>query len=185
MADLVTGGMQPRHRRLVRLLLPLLAEHGLARQEGGDWSLTDAETRSGALLRDLVEDHPAYGARTLLLNRQLRHLPDVLRGRALPPAGDGAHEQLHETDPAHRFTHRAVQALLGDIVARWPADRPLRVLEFGATTTALTAAALPCFRPTAPTTPVRRPRPASSPAPNTGSPPTTSSTGASSTRTPT
>ncbi|MDT0401740.1 SDR family NAD(P)-dependent oxidoreductase [Streptomyces edwardsiae] len=143
MADLVTGGTQPRHRRLVRLLLPLLAEHGLVRQEGENWRLTDAETRSGALLRNLVEDHPAYGARTLLLNRQLRHLPAVLRGHALLPAGDGAHEQLHETDPAHRFTHRAVQALLGDIVARWPADRPLRVLEFGATTTALTAAVLP------------------------------------------
>lgn len=147
MGDLVAGGLQPRHRRLARLMLPLLAEHGLARPAGETWRLTGAEIRAEALLRALVEDHPAYGARTLLLNRQLRRLPDVVRGRAdatgLLPAGDSAHEQLHETDPAHRFTHRAVQALLGDIVARRPADRPLRVLEFGATTTALTAAALP------------------------------------------
>ncbi|MEU3089941.1 SDR family NAD(P)-dependent oxidoreductase [Streptomyces massasporeus] len=151
MADLVAGGMQPRHRRLARLMLPLLAEHGLARQAENTWQLTGAQTRAEALLRDLVEDHPAFGAHTLLLNRQLRRLPDVVRGHAdareLLPAGDGTLEQLHETDPAHRFTHRVVQALLGDIVARWPADRPLRVLEFGATTTALTAAVLPVLPP--------------------------------------
>ncbi|PWJ05924.1 polyketide synthase [Streptomyces sp. NWU49] len=147
MDALVAGGLQPRHRRLVRLMLPLLAEHGLARPVGEVWQLTGAEVRAEALLRGLVEDHPAYGAETLLLNRHLRRLPDVVRGRAdareLLPAGDSAHEQLRETGPAHRFAHRAVQALLGGIVARWPADRPLRVLEIGATTSALTAAALP------------------------------------------
>ncbi|WP_030857757.1 type I polyketide synthase [Streptomyces sp. NRRL S-37] len=147
MGDLVAGGLQPRHRRVVRLMLPLLAEHGLARTTGQTWQLTGARTRAEELLRGLVEDHPRFGAETLLLNRQLRRLPDVVRGRVdardLLPAGDSAYEQLHETGPAHRFTHRAVQALLGDIVARWPADRPLRVLEVGAATTALTAAALP------------------------------------------
>ncbi|MFI5567500.1 SDR family NAD(P)-dependent oxidoreductase [Streptomyces sp. NPDC051740] len=147
MGDLVAGGLQPRHRRAVRLMLPLLAEHGLARTTGQTWRLTGAETHAEALLRGLVEDHPPFGAETLLLNRQLRRLPDVVRGRVdareLLSAGDSAHEQLHETGPAHRFAHRAVQALLGDIVDRWPADRPLRVLEVGATTTALTAAALP------------------------------------------
>ncbi|MFC5955246.1 SDR family NAD(P)-dependent oxidoreductase [Streptomyces pratens] len=147
MSDLVAGGLQPRHRRLARLMLPLLTEHGLARPTGETWRLTDAGIRAEARLRALVEDHPAYGAETLLLNRHLRRLPDVVRGRAdareLLPAGDSAYEQLHETGPAHRFAHRTVRALLGDIVARWPADRPLRVLEFGATTTALTAAALP------------------------------------------
>ncbi|MFE9922828.1 SDR family NAD(P)-dependent oxidoreductase [Streptomyces sp. NPDC005774] len=147
MSDLVAGGLQPRHRRLARLMLPLLTEHGLARPTGETWRLTGAGIRAEARLRALVEDHPAYGAETLLLNRHLRRLPDVVRGRAdareLLPAGDSAYEQLHETGPAHRFAHRTVRALLGDIVARWPADRPLRVLEFGATTTALTAAALP------------------------------------------
>lgn len=146
-ADLVAGGMQPRHRRPARLLLPLLAEQGLVQPAGEGWRLTGAELRPQALLRELVEDHPAYGAETLLLNRQLCRLPDVVRGRVdageLLPPGDSAYEQLHETGPAHRFAHRAVQALLGELVARWPADRPLRVLEVGASTTALTAAVLP------------------------------------------
>lgn len=148
MPDLVSGGLRSQHRRLVRLMMPLLVEHGLARPVGeAAWQLTDTELRPGTLLRGLVEDHPAFGSETLLLNRHLRHLADVVRGRVdaheLLPQGDSAYDQLRETGPAHRFTHRAVQAVLGDIVARWPADRPLRVLEVGATTCALTAAALP------------------------------------------
>ncbi|WP_416316275.1 SDR family NAD(P)-dependent oxidoreductase [Streptomyces sp. S584] len=147
MCDLVSGGLQPQHRRLVRLMIPLLVEHGLARAVGETWQLTESEARPETLLRDLVEDHPAFGSDTLLLNRHLRHLADMVRGSVdahdLLPPGDSAYDQLRETGPAHRFTHRAVQALLGDIIARWPADRPLRVLEVGATTSALTAAALP------------------------------------------
>ncbi|MFJ8750977.1 SDR family NAD(P)-dependent oxidoreductase [Streptomyces sp. NPDC102441] len=147
MPDLVSGGLRSRHRRLVRLMMPLLVEHGLARPAGETWQLTEAEIRSEELLRGLVEDHPAFGSDTLLLNRHLRHLADLVRGSVdaqdLLPPGDSAYDQLRETGPSHRFTHRAVQAVLGDIVARWPADRPLRVLEIGATTGALTAAALP------------------------------------------
>ncbi|MBX7552081.1 SDR family NAD(P)-dependent oxidoreductase [Streptomyces sp. tea 10] len=147
MHDLVTGGLQPQHRRLVRLMMPLLLSHGLARTAGENWQLTDAGDRAVPLLRSLVEDHPGYGAETLLINRQLRHLPDVLGGRLDPrellSTGESAYEQMRDTSPAHRFTHRVVQALLGDIVARWPADRPLRILEVGATTSALTAAVLP------------------------------------------
>lgn len=147
MRELVSGGLQPQHRRLVRLMLPLLVEHGLARAVGESWQLTEADIRPETLLRGLVEDHPAFGSDTLLLNRHLRHLADLVRGSVdvhdLLSPGDSSYDQLRETGPAHRFTHRAVQALLGEIVARWPADRPLRVLEVGATTSALTAAALP------------------------------------------
>ncbi|MEV7015007.1 SDR family NAD(P)-dependent oxidoreductase [Streptomyces sp. NPDC093991] len=146
-ADLVAGGMQPRHRRAARLMLPLLAAHGLARQDGDHWRLTGTGETPGTVLRALVEDHPGHGAETLLLNRQLCRLPEVVRGVTdaadLLPPGDSTLDQLHETGPAHRYTHRAVQAVLGALVERWPADRPLRVLEIGATTGALTAAVLP------------------------------------------
>ncbi|GAA1985928.1 type I polyketide synthase [Kitasatospora viridis] len=147
MQDLLAGGLQPQHRRLVRLMMPLLAEHGLVQPVTDTWQLTDTEFRPEQLLRELLENHPGFSAEALLLNRQLRHLSDVLRGRVnaleLLPAGDSMYEQLRETGPSHRFTHRAVQALLGDLVSRWPADRPLHVLEVGAATPALTATVLP------------------------------------------
>ncbi|MDB1090270.1 SDR family NAD(P)-dependent oxidoreductase [Streptomyces sp. ACA25] len=146
-ADLEAGGLQPKHRRLVRLMLPLLVRHSLIRAAGDRWQLTDTALLPDALLRSLVEDHPAFGPDTLLLNRHLRHLPEMLRGttdpRDLLLAGESFAEQRQETAPAHRFTQRAVQALLARIVHCWPSDRPLRVLEVGATTTALTAAVLP------------------------------------------
>ncbi|MEU8972904.1 SDR family NAD(P)-dependent oxidoreductase [Streptomyces monashensis] len=147
MDDLVAAGLQPQHRRLARLMMPLLAAQGLARPHADTWQLTELEVRSETLLRNLLEDHPASSAEALLLNRHLRHLSDVLRGktdpRVLLPTTESAYEQLRETGPAHCFTHRAVQALLRDIVTRWPADRPLRILEVCATTGALTAAVLP------------------------------------------
>ncbi|GHA02134.1 type I polyketide synthase [Streptomyces purpurascens] len=147
MPDLVGQGLVPRHRRLVRLMLPLLAEQRLAEADGEAWRLTDIPMSPEAALRSLTEDHPRFGPAALLINSQLRHLPEVLRGTVDPqdllPVGESFLEQWQETAPAHRFTHRVVQALLDRIVHDWPADRPLRVLEVGATGTALTAAVLP------------------------------------------
>ncbi|QCD60976.1 polyketide synthase [Streptomyces hawaiiensis] len=149
--DLVGRGLAPRHRRLVRLMLPLLVEQHLAEPDGATWRLTEAGAGPEEALRGLVADHPRFGPATLLINSQLRQLPDVLRGtvdpRDLLPVGESFLEQWQETAPAHRFTHRVVQALLDRIVRDWPADRPLRVLEVGATGTALTAAVLPLLPP--------------------------------------
>ncbi|UQA90878.1 type I polyketide synthase [Streptomyces halobius] len=152
MPELMAGGLQPGHRRLVRLMLPLVIRHGLAEPAGDAlWRLTAAEPQPHTKLRDLVDGHPAFSAETVLLNRQLRHLPEVLRGDAdaaeLVPAGDPMVEQLHDTAPAHRFTHHIARALLSELVRHWPADRPLRILEFGAGTHALTAALLPLLPP--------------------------------------
>ncbi|MEU9559929.1 SDR family NAD(P)-dependent oxidoreductase [Streptomyces fumanus] len=150
-SHLVSAGLDPRHRRLVRLMLPLLVRYGFVQGAGPAWRLTGAPAQPGAMLRQLVEDHPASGAEALLLNRHLRGLPGMLRGTTAPgdllPAADPTYPQLRETGPAHRCAHRVVQALLGVIVDRWPADQPLRVLEVGAATGALTAAALPVLPP--------------------------------------
>ena len=151
MPVLVGHGLAPRHRRLVRLMMPLLVEQGLAEADGEGWRLTDVTANPEASLRSLLEDHPPFGPVALLINTQLRHLPDVLRGgldpRDLLPVGESFLEQHQETAPAHRFTHRVVRALLDRVVRDWPADRPLRVLEAGANDTALTAAALPMLPP--------------------------------------
>ncbi|GHG61956.1 type I polyketide synthase [Streptomyces griseocarneus] len=149
LSDLTAGGLQPRHRRLARLMLPLVAQYDLARlADDGRWRLTGRRPRSEELLRALVEDHPAFITETTHLNSHLRHLPEVLRddaaeARPLLRPGDPAYEQLREAAPLHRFAHRVAQALLGEIVRRWPDDRPLRVLELGAGAHALTAALLP------------------------------------------
>ncbi|MGW1195291.1 beta-ketoacyl synthase N-terminal-like domain-containing protein [Streptomyces sp. NPDC002536] len=141
--DLVARGLRPRHRRLVRLMLPLVVRHGLVEPaRDGYWRLTDTAPRHMTLLRSLVEDHPAFHSETVLLNRQLRRLPEALRNTA-GPLDDTAYEQLRSTAPAHRFTHDVARTVMRDIVRRWPGNRPLRVLELSAGTHALTAALLP------------------------------------------
>ncbi|MFF7725572.1 SDR family NAD(P)-dependent oxidoreductase [Streptomyces sp. NPDC008001] len=148
MPGLLAGGLRPGHRRLVRLMLPLIARHGLAEPAPeGRWRLAGPAPHPAGLLRSLVEDHPAFAAESVLLNRQLRHLPDVLRGTVDPetllPPGDTTCVQLDATAPDRRCAHRIAAALVAEAVRQWPADRPLHVLEAGAGTHALTAALLP------------------------------------------
>jgi SAM-dependent methyltransferase len=47
-------------------------------------------------------------------------------------------EALYRENVTGRYQHRAVSALVGGVAARWPAGRPLRVLEVGAGTGATT-----------------------------------------------
>ncbi|MFF4737212.1 SDR family NAD(P)-dependent oxidoreductase [Streptomyces sp. NPDC001262] len=142
-SGLVAHGLRPHHRRLARLMLPLVARHGLAEPaRDGYWRLTGTAPRHTALLRSLVEDHPAFHPETALLNRQLRRLPEVLRS-TVEPLDDTAYEHLCATAPAHRFTQDVARAALGETLRHWPEDRPLRILELGAGTHALTAALLP------------------------------------------
>ncbi|GHF53677.1 type I polyketide synthase [Streptomyces morookaense] len=150
--DLLHGGLQPRHRRLVLLMLPLLARHGLARPADGiRWQLTGTGPRPDASLKSLVEDHPAFVAETLHLNAHLRHLPAVLRDtpgtRELLETGATTYEQMYAAAPARRFTHRVARTLLREIVRHWPEDRPLRVLELGTAPHALTEALLSLLPP--------------------------------------
>ncbi|MGP3970356.1 SDR family NAD(P)-dependent oxidoreductase [Streptomyces sp. 6N223] len=158
MSALVVAGLQPRHRRLVRLVLPLLARHGLAERAGGDrWRLTTTDFRHDDLLRALVEDHPAHLAESHLLVREARHLPAALRGtaasaprRQLAPREvphEAAYEQFCDVAPARRHAHRVAQALLREALTHWPGDRPLRIVELGAGTGGLTAALLPLLPP--------------------------------------
>jgi acyl transferase domain-containing protein/NADPH:quinone reductase-like Zn-dependent oxidoreductase/acyl carrier protein len=152
MPDLVAAGLQPRHDRLVRLMLPLLERQGLAEPANGDrWRLTTTAFHPDDLLRALVDDHPAHLAEAHLLVRQLRHLPAVLRGdqdaAELLSVREAAYEQFHDVAPARRHAHRIAQALLREALAHWPVDRPLRIVELGAGTGGLTAALLPLLPP--------------------------------------
>ncbi|BBJ39319.1 hypothetical protein SSPO_020370 [Streptomyces antimycoticus] len=87
--------------------------------------------------------------RIALATHLTRHLADVLTGRAsalaLLSAESAAHllEQYYDTAPTSRFHNRLAQALLRALLAHWPADRALRVLEIGAGTGGMTAALLP------------------------------------------
>ncbi|MGR6917469.1 methyltransferase [[Actinomadura] parvosata] len=62
---------------------------------------------------------------------------------SLEPFDTGLLQHLYDVAPVCRFTNRTARALLSQIIAAWPSNRPLRVLEVGAGTGGTTAALLP------------------------------------------
>ncbi|MEV4439513.1 SDR family NAD(P)-dependent oxidoreductase [Streptomyces sp. NPDC049577] len=152
MAALTAGGLQARHRRLVKLMLPLLERHGLLSAAPEErWHLAAEGVAPADRLRKLLAGLPVFAAESALFARQARHLGDVLRGARDPLellGTDGpTYQQFFDIAPVSRFHHRILQALVRELVARWPGDRPLRVLEAGAGTGGTTAALLPLLPP--------------------------------------
>ncbi|ASQ98374.1 type I polyketide synthase [Streptomyces sp. 11-1-2] len=147
--DLVAAGMEERHRPLIALLEPLLLRRGLLTETPGGRCLTPDARHTPPPVREALVRAPGDVHRIALTTHLTRHLADVLTGRAsalaLLSAESAWHllEQYYDTAPISRFHNRLAQALLRALLAHWPADRALRVLEIGAGTGGMTAALLP------------------------------------------
>ncbi|MFE9065747.1 SDR family NAD(P)-dependent oxidoreductase [Streptomyces violaceusniger] len=147
--DLVAAGMEERHRPLIALLEPLLLRRGLLTETSGGRCLTPDARHTPPPVREALVRAPGDVHRIALTTHLTRHLAEVLTGRAsalaLLSAESAWHllEQYYDTAPISRFHNRLAQALLRALLAHWPADRALRVLEIGAGTGGMTAALLP------------------------------------------
>ncbi|GII57280.1 polyketide synthase [Planotetraspora thailandica] len=148
--ELIEACPEAHHRRMLHAALPLLEQHGLLERpvEGGPrLTLTGADPRE--LHRNLLTRGAAFPAQSALAVRAGRCLPELLAGRRAGSdvlGSGGGHElmeQFHDVGPVNLFTNRIARALVDQIVRRWPADRPLRVLEAGAGTGGTTAMLLP------------------------------------------
>ncbi|KAB8181868.1 type I polyketide synthase [Microbispora catharanthi] len=148
--ELIEACPGAHHRRMLHAALPLLEQHGLLERpvEGGP-RLMPTGTDPRDLHRDLLTRGAAFAAQSALSVRVGRCLPELLAGRRTGSdvlGSGGAHElieQFHDVGPVNLFTNRIARALVEQIVRRWPADRPLRVLEAGAGTGGTTAMLLP------------------------------------------
>ena len=65
----------------------------------------------------------------------------------LGDSGLDTYEHLYDTAPLVGWNNQLALVLAQAMIAFWPSDRPLRVLEVGAGTGGMTAALLPAFRP--------------------------------------
>ncbi|MEO3796791.1 SDR family NAD(P)-dependent oxidoreductase [Nonomuraea sp. B10E15] len=159
--DLVRAGVTGRGVAMVQHALPLLERHGLARRLG------EARFELAGPHRDGPAAGPAAGpagrdgtaaffgqatpfaAEQALTALCVRHLVPVLLGEDDPAellhSGGGAEllDQVHDIAPLCLHGNRLIRALAGEIAARWPADRPLRVVEVGAGTGGTAAMLLP------------------------------------------
>ncbi|GAU70877.1 polyketide synthase [Streptomyces sp. NBRC 110611] len=146
-ADLIAVGMDPRRRPYLACMIPELVRHGLLEQDSGRLRLTRPAFDDRELLRRLTLEFPQASVESRLAISTLR---EVLTSDGRDPlevlvsGGSLAElEQLYDTAFILRFHNRVAQALLRETVRRWPADRPLRVLEVGAGTGGMAAALLP------------------------------------------
>ncbi|HEX2316790.1 MAG TPA: SDR family NAD(P)-dependent oxidoreductase [Thermomonospora sp.] len=151
-ADVLAPRPVSEQHRWLEAMMPELERHDLATCLGdGRWRLRPAEARAEDLWHAYLADAPRSAAAVTLGAHLVRGLPAILRGERDPAemlGASGAEDllrQLHDLDPAARLRHRVARALLEEIVAVWPEDRPLRILEIGAGTGGLTAALLPAL----------------------------------------
>jgi SAM-dependent methyltransferase len=144
-------GVVPSRRRLWTRLLALAAEDGWLADDG-DWCRVVLDPPAGdaeELHREIVAEFPAFEADLRLARRCATALPEVLRGETDPLHllfdGEGAEltARLYEDSPVARFYNEALTKSVEALVAKLPADRPLRVLEIGAGTGGTTAHVLP------------------------------------------
>ncbi len=111
-----------------RALLDMLAEDGLAEPTTTGWHLLPGDDLPPAqdIWQAVLTESPTLAHELAWLALAAERLPAVLDGQSQP-------EALPPPDAAGFASLAAVvAAAAADIAARWPAERPLRVLEVGA-----------------------------------------------------
>lgn len=142
------------YRPLLARLLEMLAEDGLLGQEDSTWIVNriPVELTAETLAKrwtELSSAYPAYEAELTLTGRCGPELANVLTGQADPlqllfPGGDvSMAEKLYQESPLAPAYNGLVQKAVTEIVAQWPQDRMLRVLEIGGGTGGTTSYVLP------------------------------------------
>jgi phthiocerol/phenolphthiocerol synthesis type-I polyketide synthase C len=118
-----------------RGLLGLLQRFGAAIVEDGAWRLGAGHDlpEAGELWRSLLADTPQMVAELAMLAVLREELPAMLRtgarlDPALPPLA-----ALRRASPPVAAGRAAIAAVVDAVVAGWPAGRPLRICETGAT----------------------------------------------------
>ena len=145
------GAVVPEHRRLLACLCAMAVKDGYLKRAAQGWKLTRKLPVADAdeLWRELMRDRPDHAAELLLMHRCGVNLAPIMRDEIdplnllFPEKGGGTLEHLYDTGPSFRIYNRIAAAAVSEIVAHWPLNRPLRVVEIGGGTGGLTASILP------------------------------------------
>ncbi len=128
---------------LLESLLHMAKSAGAASEDNGQWRFMPAEQQSPAddQWREIWRDYPAYARELMLIARIGENLPQILRGELSIP--DHALDVLLDGAPYQASMSELTAAALAQLIAQWPAGRPIRVLELAGRQGAVTATLLP------------------------------------------
>ncbi|MCI3928054.1 type I polyketide synthase [Streptomyces sp. AN091965] len=154
---LLAAGLRPDRQLWVRSLARMACDAGVMTALGGgaenpSWRLV-APPRPAAVLQKTTADFPAEAAFLTLCTLCGSHLAPMLRGDLDPVdlmfngADRDLIEQVYSSTVPSRPARQNAGIYLRAFLARWPADRPLHVLEVGGGTGGTTASLLPLLPP--------------------------------------
>ncbi|MEE9446013.1 MAG: SDR family NAD(P)-dependent oxidoreductase, partial [Cocleimonas sp.] len=130
---------------LLSRLLNILVEDDLATYENGQWLLaTESDMPSAEdIWLSVLGDSPSYLPELIFLGRCGKHMTDVLQHKTQPEAllfssKSSIQEHWNGASPSNLSINLALRESLSEIVADWPANRRLRILEVGASDTEIT-----------------------------------------------
>ena len=140
-----------RYFRLFRRMLEMLHEDGILEWTDGAWQIRQVPSlpEPEISLPGLLEQYPDCAVELKLAARCGQHLSAVIKGDLEPldllfPGGSAEDiERLYRDSPFSRFYHKLIADAIRGLVSRFPADRPIRILEIGAGTGSTTASVLP------------------------------------------
>ena len=137
------GGVRRDQMGLLTALIRFAEEdHAIeAAPSGWQWRITERPDAAG-LWRALFQAHPRYQTEWQLLLSVGESLVSRLRGDAAPDLA-ALLDQLHDTAPFQASYNTLLRDAVQQVVGRWPAGRPVRVLELRGGSAALASSLLP------------------------------------------
>ncbi len=135
---------------LLSRLLGILVEDELATYENGQWLLATESDLPAAedIWLSVLGDSPAYLPELMLLGRCGKNLSEVLQHKIMPEAllfsnKSSIQEHWNGASPSNLSMNLVMLDTLREIVADWPANQRLRIIEVGASDTELSRLLLP------------------------------------------
>jgi phthiocerol/phenolphthiocerol synthesis type-I polyketide synthase C len=138
-------GVKRDQLELLTRLIRIAEQDGQVTAINGAWRWNQDRVPEcpDAVWRELFEQNPRYYTELLLLAESGENLLARLKGDTGGEPSAALLDQLFDTAPYQATYNQAVRSALEKLVKKWPADRPIRILEIGGAGGGLAAWVLP------------------------------------------